>query len=88
MLVHGNRDMSEEGVGFGVPLIKFGHKTIFPGSGHITLRKDRTSVNIDYDLNLAERMLVKGRKIESKTTIQNCGVTFRLLRGARLLTLW
>jgi hypothetical protein len=67
VLVHGNRDLSEEGVGFGVPLIKFGHKIIFPGSGHITLKKDRTFVKIDYDLNLAERMLVKGRKIESKT---------------------
>jgi len=31
ILVHDNKDLSEEGVGFGVPVLKFGQKTIFPG---------------------------------------------------------
>lgn len=68
ILVHDNKDLSEEGVGFGVPVLKFGQKTIFPGNGCITIRKDeeRTFVNIDYDLNLAEMIYVKGRRIESR----------------------
>lgn len=67
ILVHDNIDLSEEGVGFGVPVLKFRQKTIFPGNGCITIRKeeDRTIVNIDYYLNLAEMIYVKGRRIES-----------------------
>lgn len=69
VLVHGNKDMSEEGIGFGVPILKFGQITIFPGSGYITSWKDggRTFVKIGYDLNLAETMSVKGRRIKSRT---------------------
>ncbi len=68
ILVHDNKDLSEEGVGFGVPVLKFGQKTIFPGNGCVTIRKDedRTFINIDYDLNLAEMIYIKGRRIESK----------------------
>ncbi len=68
VLFHGNKDLSEEGIGFGVPLLKFGQKTIFPGKGCIEVRKyaDRTNVNIDYDFNLAEKMIVKGRILESR----------------------
>ncbi len=67
VLVHGNKDMSEEGLGFGVPILKFGQRVIFPGRGHITSRKEeeRTFVKIDYDLNLAETMSFKGRRIKS-----------------------
>lgn len=64
MLVHENRDLSEEGVGFAVPILKFGHEAIFPGNASITSDKngDITTVNIDYDMNLVERMAVKNRK--------------------------
>jgi hypothetical protein len=70
VLVHENRDMSEEGVGFAVPVLRFGHETIFPGNALVTTEKngDTTVINIDYDMNLVERMMVKSRKgIESKT---------------------
>ncbi|NJD77201.1 MAG: hypothetical protein FIB08_08935 [Candidatus Methanoperedens sp.] len=69
VLFHGNKDLSEEGVGFGVPILKYGQKTIFPGGGCIKVKKfaDRVDVKIDYDFNLAEIIVVKGRRIESRT---------------------
>src|SRR3972149_12259991 len=70
VLFRGNKDLSEEGIGFGVPLLKFGQKTIFPGSGGcIEVKKyaDRTDVKLDYDFNLAEMIKVKGSMIESRT---------------------
>ena len=82
ILVHDNKDLSEEGVGFGVPVLKFGQKTIFPGYGRITIRKDEdtTFVNIDYDLNLAEMTYVKGRRIESGIFYKIAGYFSRLHR--------
>ncbi len=70
VLVHENRDLSEEGIGFGVPVLKFGHETIFPGNACVTTEKDgdTSMVKIDYDMNLVERMVVKSSKrINSKT---------------------
>jgi hypothetical protein len=69
VLVHENRDLSEEGVGFAVPVLRFGHETLFPGNASVTTEKDgdKTVVNIDYDMNLVERFVVKSRKkINSK----------------------
>lgn len=69
VLVHENRDLSEEGIGFGVPVLKFGHETIFPGNACVTAEKDGdiSVVKIDYDMNLVERMVVKSSKrIDSK----------------------
>lgn len=82
ILIHGNKDLSEEGVGFGVPVLKFGQKTIFPGNGCITIRKDedRTFVNIDYDLNLEEMIYVKGKRIESRIFYKTTGSLSRLHR--------
>ncbi len=64
VLVHENRDLSEEGVGFGVPVLKFGHETIFPGYSCVTTKKDGDTivVKIDYDMNLVERLVVKSSK--------------------------
>ncbi len=69
VLVHENRDLSEEGIGFAVPVLKFGHETIFPGNACVTIEKDGdiSVVKIDYDMNLVERMSVKSSKrIDSK----------------------
>ncbi len=69
VLVHENRDLSEEGIGFGVPVLKFGHETIFPGNACITTENvgDTNVVKVDYDMNLVERMVVKSSKrIDSK----------------------
>lgn len=68
LLFQRNKDLSEEGIGFGVPILKFGDTTIFPGSGRLELKEyaDRTQVMICYDLNLEETIMVKGKKIESR----------------------
>ncbi|TAN37178.1 MAG: hypothetical protein EPN24_06485 [Candidatus Methanoperedens sp.] len=64
VLFHEYRDLSEEGIGFGVPVLKFGHETIFPGNACVSTEKDGdiSVVNIDYDMNLVERMVVKSSK--------------------------
>jgi hypothetical protein len=69
VLFYGKKDLSEEGIGFGVPILKFGMRTIFPGSGSIELKQDvdRINVKIDYDFNLAETIVVKDRRIENRT---------------------
>ena len=69
VLVYENRDLSEEGIGFAVPVLRFGHETVFPGNARVTTEKDgdTTVVNIDYDMNMVERMMVKSRtRINSK----------------------
>jgi len=68
VLVHENRDLSEEGIGFAVPVLKFGHETIFPGNASVTTEKegDKSVIRINYDMNLVERMLVKSSKRDSK----------------------
>jgi len=69
VLVLENRDISEEGIGFAVPVLKFGNETIFPGNACVSTEKDGdiSVVKIDYDMNLVERMVVKSsRRIESE----------------------
>jgi hypothetical protein len=68
VLVHENRDLSEEGIGFAVPVLKFGHETIFPGNACVSIEKDGdiSVVKIDYDMNLVERMVKSSKRIESK----------------------
>ena len=64
VLAHGSRELAEEGIGFGVPLLKLGHETIFPGRAHLTTEKDGDTsiVEVNYDLNLVERMELRGNK--------------------------
>jgi hypothetical protein len=69
VLIYKNKDLSEEGVGFGVPVLKFRHEAIFPGSKRVTAEKNRDTVvvKIDYDMNLVERVAIKGnKKVESR----------------------
>lgn len=69
VLQHGNRCLSEEGVGFGVPILKFGRETIFPGPGACSVRikrhDDHTLIEADFVLNLMMRMSRNGRIIKS-----------------------
>ncbi len=64
LLTHRNKNLAEEGLGFGVPVLRSGHETIFPGKGRTTIEKngDATIVKIDYDMNLVERIAVKSSK--------------------------
>jgi hypothetical protein len=60
VLWHGNEDLSEEGVGFGVPVFKRGHRTIYPGSVKLDSRTEGglTWVKASYDMNILEKAYI------------------------------
>lgn len=66
LLAFRDKDISGEGIGFGVPILKSGNKTFFPGSARITTLRESemVSVTVDYDLNLVEKKALKGKNIE------------------------
>jgi hypothetical protein len=63
-----DRDLSEEGVGFGVPVFRVGLETIFAGGSLSWTREDGkfAVLRVDYEMNLISRMARKGRKIKRK----------------------
>ena len=63
LLLHRGQELAEEGVGFGVPLLKRGVQTFFPGrlalsSSPAGTRHEVTAV---FGLNLVERIAAQGR---------------------------
>ncbi len=69
VLAFRNRELVEEGTGFGVPLLRLGHETIFPGCAHVTTEEDGDTsiVEVDYEMCLVERMVAKsGQSINSR----------------------
>jgi hypothetical protein len=65
LLVREGQDLAEEGVGFGVPILKRGIQTIFPGSSSlISIQKDpvhnATNVTVNYRMNLEEKIVGPG----------------------------
>ncbi len=62
VLYHGDEDLSEEAVGFGVPIVKRGLQTIFPGSVDLYLHggNSLSLVSARYHLNLEERISRNG----------------------------
>jgi len=69
------QDLSEEGVGFGVPVLKTGREAVFPGSGvwKTELKGDGgnsgdgPTVEAEYFMNLMGRMAVGGKRIDCRT---------------------
>ena len=62
LLVDRAEELAEEGVGFGVPVLKRGIQTIFPGAVELTSRRvdgDRV-VTAAFDMNLVERLAGPG----------------------------
>jgi hypothetical protein len=75
-LFHKDLELSEEGVGFGVPVIKLGLKTLFPGKVELTHTQYDSHWEIValYHLNLQEKVGKKGSesvRYEFITKIQN-----------------
>ncbi len=69
VLAFRNRELVEEGTGFGVPLLRLRHETIFPGRARVTAEEDGDAsiVEVDYEMCLVERMAAKsGRSINSQ----------------------
>ncbi|HEY5387688.1 MAG TPA: hypothetical protein VIL79_07275 [Thermoleophilia bacterium] len=58
LLLHEGRDLAEEGVGFGVPVLKRGALTIFPGSVQLKERLDGPSrvIVAAFRMDLVERL--------------------------------
>jgi hypothetical protein len=65
LLIHNGQDLSEEGVGFGVPVLKRGFQTIFPGD--IVLEFEQKAaikeVTALFKMNLVERIARPGKGI-------------------------
>lgn len=62
LLLHHGRELTEEGVGFGVPILKRGLQTIFPGGVGLTERRRGPAweVTAAFDMNLVERLARPG----------------------------
>jgi hypothetical protein len=64
----GDRDLSGEGVGFGLPVAVLGGRTVFPGSAKVEVEhggvdgSEWVSVRADYDLCMVERLLLGGKR--------------------------
>lgn len=76
-------DLCEEGVGFGVPILKFGDEAAFPGRSWTRVRREGelTVVEIDYDINLASRLAIGSRLIEGDRLCRAKSRIDRLHRG-------
>jgi hypothetical protein len=58
LLVDHDRDLAEEGVGFGVPVVKRGLQTVFPGSMRLSWQDESSlwKATAAYEMNLVERL--------------------------------
>ncbi|HII07716.1 MAG TPA: hypothetical protein HA349_10505 [Methanotrichaceae archaeon] len=75
-------NLCEEGVGFGVPVLKFGDEAAFPGRSRSKIWKegDHTVVEIDYDINLVSRLAIGNRLIDGDRPCRAKGRIDRLHR--------
>lgn len=70
LLLHEGLDLAEEGVGFGVPILKRGALTIFPGGVQLAERRDGPSrvITATFQMNLVERLAgTEGRSPSSRS---------------------
>lgn len=64
ILVKGENELVEEGVGFGVPLLKRGNQTIFPGNVELIDQRSapESRITVKFTLNLEEKLASGGRR--------------------------
>jgi hypothetical protein len=95
LLADGDNDLAEEGVGFGVPVLKRGVVTVFPGSVDLAVRRagELWEVSAAYEMNLVERLAKPGGgRVKSdtlhaaKNTLAALHRRSRLLRGPLTVT--
>lgn len=61
LLTYRNEVLTEEGAGFGMPMVKYGLLTVFPGEAQVATRASGnvTEIRVNYLLNLVERLSVR-----------------------------
>jgi hypothetical protein len=88
LLADGGRSLAEEGVGFGVPILKRGAVTVFPGSVDLAAHRSsgRWEVTAAYEMNLVERLAKPGGgRVKSDTLHAAKNALAALHRRSRLL---
>jgi hypothetical protein len=65
LLLDGDDSLAEEGVGFGVPVVKRGTRTVFPGRREVACRRDGSmwEVTATYEMDLVERLGAPGGRL-------------------------
>lgn len=65
VLLDGDLDLTEEGVGFGLPVLKRGLETVFPGDAQVDVRRAGGVWEVDatYALDLVERLERPGGRV-------------------------
>ena len=88
LLADGENDLAEEGVGFGVPILKRGAVTVFPGAVELTAQHSNSlwEVTATYQMNLVERLAKPGgARVRSDTLHAAKNALAALHRHSRLL---
>jgi hypothetical protein len=88
LLADGDDDLAEEGVGFGVPILKRGAVTVFPGSVELTAQRTGSlwEVTATYEMNLVERLAKPGgARVRSDALHAGKNALAALHRRSRLL---
>jgi hypothetical protein len=75
-------DLSEEGVGFGMPVLKLGAESIFPGSWEMSVERcdGRTLVKAEYTMNLVARMSKGDNVIKNHVFCLACNLFSKIHR--------
>ena len=71
LLLDGGESLAEEGVGFGVPVLKRGARTVFPGRRDVACRRDGSTweVTATYEMDLIERLAKDGDRLVQSTAL-------------------
>ena len=90
ILEFGNRDLSEEGIGFGLPVIKLGLQSVFPGSWRMSVKEDdgRCLITGDFEMNLKLRMARKSNIINDSRFYMARETLSKIHREHPLLRKW
>jgi hypothetical protein len=88
ILIDNGRELAEEGVGFGVPIIMKGFQTVFPGKIRFIATEESTCTKIkaDFLLNLVEKIgRPEGAGIESRRLYDFKNILAALIRKLPVL---
>jgi hypothetical protein len=82
ILCRKDQDLSEEGVGFGMPVLKLGAESIFPGSWKMSAERcdSHTMVKAEYTMNLVARMSLGDNVIKNHLFCLACNLFSRIHR--------